>query len=122
MKNCPFCQSFNTKVTGEGYSDGTHSVFIKCLNCNAQGPSISGEGKFFSDDEAALALAKWSNQIATEAPKKVYAISHEVNAIIEGEPKKEKFISPYFFPIYLREKDARKEAGVDMNVIELEVK
>jgi hypothetical protein len=122
MKNCPFCQSFNTKVTGEGYSDGTHSVFIKCLQCNAQGPSIVGEGKYFSDVESQTAMEKWDKQTASESPKKIYAIAHEVTAVIEGKNKKEQFISPFFFPVFLREKDALREKGIDMKIVELEVR
>lgn len=63
MKNCPFCQSFNTKVTGEYRSDfNTKSVYVFCINCGCRGPSVVGEGQVVNNNDKSEALKLWNKR------------------------------------------------------------
>lgn len=62
MNNCPFCHSFDFKVTGEMTHDGNHIVFAMCKKCGCRGPIVRGEGKTCTDQETAEAYKLWNKR------------------------------------------------------------
>lgn len=124
MKNCPFCKSFDVKITGELMRDGTHEVYVKCV-CGSRGPTVKGEGKHYTSEESALAFTRWNNQENSEPlPKHVFAIAHPSWIEVEGETQKTHMIPPHLYPIYTRERDAQNEKLLtnQMLIVKLELK
>lgn len=63
MKNCPFCESFDTKITGEFRKDfGTRRVYVLCLNCGCQGPSLVKEGQTVDLSDSAEVIKLWDKR------------------------------------------------------------
>jgi len=64
MKNCPFCGSFETKVTGEyrNITEPIHNVFAECQTCKARGPMVTGKGTDPEPDEAIKAFELWESR------------------------------------------------------------
>lgn len=66
MKNCPFCQSFNTRVTGEYRSEfNTKTVYVLCNDCGARGPAVAGEGNTANNKDKAEAFKLWNRREET---------------------------------------------------------
>lgn len=63
MKNCPFCQSFDVKVTGEYRSDfNTRNVYVLCNNCGCRGPAVVKEGQVLENSDSAKAFELWNKR------------------------------------------------------------
>ena len=65
IKNCPFCGSFNTKVSGFATTAG-HETTVRCTNCEATGPLKSYIGEEVHPSEIESAIKSWNERVVYE--------------------------------------------------------